>query len=109
MNRSTLILIVAIIGLLFGLGFLADPNMVMGFYGSKLDLTGEFLARFFGSALLGLEVILFTGGKAKILKEIVKSGLLGGLVLGVTDLMWRYRTASPEHLSLLSGLTQLSA
>ena len=87
MKRSTFILIVAIIGLLFGLGFLVVPNMVMSLYGSKLDLTGEFVGRYFGSALLGLGVIFFTGRKANTLEEIVKSGLLGGFVLGVTGLI----------------------
>jgi hypothetical protein len=59
----------------------------MGLYDVNLDLTGEFVVRYFRSVLLGLEDVFFTRRKAKTLEEFVKSGPLGGLVLGVTGLI----------------------
>ncbi len=87
MKRSTFVLIAAILIVVFGLGFLIMPNTVLSVYGSKLDTTGEFVARYFGSALLGLAVTWFTARSAKTIEDTFKGGYLGGLVLGVTGLV----------------------
>ena len=87
MKRSTYVLIAAIIIAVFGLGFLISPNTVLSIYGSKLDTTGEFVARYFGSALIGLAVTWFMARGAKTIEDTHRGGYLGGLVLGVTGLL----------------------
>ena len=50
---QTLFLVTFILELIFGIGFLAVPGMLLGNFGVSLDPIGVSLARLFGSALLG--------------------------------------------------------
>jgi uncharacterized membrane protein len=45
------------------------------------------MARYFGSALLGLGVIYSVGRGAKTAKEFLKAGLLGEVAVGITRLI----------------------
>jgi len=98
---KTYALIVAVITLLFGLGFIVMPAPIVSMYGSVLDVTGQFIARYFGSALLGLAAIFFFGTTAKGEAGTLKAITLGGLVLGISGLVVSIWDAiSGTHTSL---------
>lgn len=52
-----LFVVAAVLGVLFGIGFLAVPDVVVGLYGGRLDETGALMARLYGKALISLGVI----------------------------------------------------
>jgi hypothetical protein len=83
MKLNFFITIAAIIGFIFGLGFLLIPDFVMGLYGDTLDPHFRFVCRYFGDALLGLAVTWWAARNTESLEAIVKAGLLGGLVFSV--------------------------
>lgn len=59
MSFKTLLTATGVIGVLFGLGFLALPSIVLAQYGVQTDATGLFVAQLFGAALLELGLIFF--------------------------------------------------
>jgi len=81
------VLIVVIVCVIFGLGFMFIPNIAIMPYGSTLDTTGAFLARYFGASLFGLGVIYYLGRGAKTAEDFLKAGLLGGVVVGIAGLI----------------------
>lgn len=46
----------AVVGLMFGLGLLLAPGLLLSLYGLATDSTGELLARLFGVELIGFNV-----------------------------------------------------
>jgi hypothetical protein len=52
-----LFVVAAVLGVLFGIGFLVVPDVVVGLYGGRLDETGALMARLYGKALISLGVI----------------------------------------------------
>lgn len=87
MKRSTYVFIASIIAFIFGLGFLISPNGSLSLYGVKMDAVGVFIGRYFGSALLGVAVTWFLASRTDTAEGLLKAGLLGGFVLGVTGLV----------------------
>ena len=89
MKLNLFILIAAILGFIFGLGFLLMPVQSIAPYGVDLsqNITGQFLSRYLGSALVALAVTWVMARGAKSEDALKKAGLLGGLVLGVTGLI----------------------
>jgi hypothetical protein len=59
MKRSTFYSIAGIVAFLFALAFLLFPKQTMLFYGGELNEVGAFMARYFGSALFGVSVMLW--------------------------------------------------
>lgn len=51
-KTSTLLVIYAAISLIFGIGFLFAPNLILSVYGLELDALGIFLARILGATML---------------------------------------------------------
>ena len=88
MKLNLFILIAAILGFIFGLGFLLIPVQSIAPYGVDLsqNVTGQFLGRYLGSALVALAVTWLMARSAKTEEALKKAGLMGGLVLGVTGL-----------------------
>lgn len=84
---KTFLLIAAIICFVFGVGMVVLPYQVVSIYGTQLDVSGQFMARYFGSAALGLAVIFYLMRNAKSLEGLVKTVLLGGLVWGIFELI----------------------
>lgn len=80
---KTFLLIAAIICFVFGVGMVVLPYQVVSIYGTQLDVSGQFMARYFGSALLGLTVLFFLMRSASSLGSLIKAGLLAGFVWGV--------------------------
>lgn len=89
MKLNLFILIAAILGFIFGLGFLLMPVQSIAPYGVDLsqNITGQFLSRYLGSAFVALAVTWVMARGAKSEDALKKAGLLGGLVLGVTGLI----------------------
>ena len=58
---NTLLTISFVIELIFGLSFVFFPSTFIGFFGESLPPFGIIIARLFGSALLGLVVLMWYG------------------------------------------------
>ena len=84
---KTYLLIAAIICFVFGVGMVLLPYQLVNMYGTQLDVSGQFMARYFGAAALGLAVIFYLMRNAKSLEGLVKTALLGGLVWGIFELI----------------------
>lgn len=59
MKLKTLMVITAIVGLLFGLGFFFAPAWTEASYGVNLDIGGQYIARLLGSVFLALAVLFW--------------------------------------------------
>ena len=59
MKIKVLMVITAIVGFLFGISFLLFPAWTEASYGVNLDAGGQLIARFLGSAYLGIATILW--------------------------------------------------
>lgn len=80
MKLNTLMIITAILSFIFGLGFILAPEWSLGIYGTSTNLTGLFMSRYFGAALLGYAFLAwFTRNTAT--KGVVV-GFFATMVLG---------------------------
>ncbi len=93
MNLRTLLRITALMGVLFGAGFMVIPTMVWSLYGMTLNPGGIFQARMFGATCIGLALtILFTESlwtpalECAFAKAILAWTLVGGIVILTTQL-----------------------
>jgi hypothetical protein len=59
MNYKLVVMLNAIVALAFGVGFLVVPATVLKFYGTETTVPVQVVARFFGSALFGLGLVLW--------------------------------------------------
>jgi hypothetical protein len=85
--RLNLTLTVAAAGaLLFGLAFMLVPTNLLALYGISLDPSSQFVARYFGSALLGLAAVNWLGRSATS-GPALRAILVGGLVVSITGLV----------------------
>jgi hypothetical protein len=66
MNIRTLMLLTAVAGLLFGVGYIIAPAALLSFFGADTNEVGLMLARFFGGAVLGHAVLTWFARKAEI-------------------------------------------
>ena len=57
MRLSTLLVIAAVIGAVFGIGFVVASGPLLSIYGITLDKAGTLVAQLFGGALISLAVI----------------------------------------------------
>jgi hypothetical protein len=82
MRLSRFLLINSVVALVFGLGFVLGPAPLLSQYGVQTDAAGIVMSRFFGAALIQLEVLLYiaqaTGDKVA-LRAMVVAGLVGSL------------------------------
>jgi hypothetical protein len=86
MKFSTFMIIAAILGLIFGLGFILFPVQLMDSYGVTLSEGGVWVSRYLGSAFIGIGLVAFfarNAGHSEALGAIV----LGNFVLSVTGLV----------------------
>ncbi len=82
MRPATLFLIASLLGLAFGLGFLAAPAAVLSVYGASTDATTLLMSRFFGAALvqLGLSVYLLRETReVATIRALAMAGTVGSL------------------------------
>jgi len=57
MSLKMVLMVNAILGLVFGLGFVFAPDMVLSHYAVEVGVGGAYMSRFFGGALLGYAVL----------------------------------------------------
>ena len=86
MKLKTLMIISSIVGLLFGLGFLFAPAWTEASYGVNLDAGGQLLARFMGSAYLGIAAFFWLGRNSAN-SETRRALVLGGFVTTLLGLI----------------------
>src|SRR4030042_915187 len=53
MTLKTFMIITSIIAFIFGVAFIVAPTLSLNFYGVSVNVTGEFLGRYFGASLIG--------------------------------------------------------
>lgn len=87
MKRNVFMLIVAIVALIFGLAFLIIPVQALSLYGVKPDILASFMTRYFGSALVGVGILLLAVRMSETREAAIKGGTLGLLALTVTGLI----------------------
>ena len=84
--RLQLTMTVAAIGsLLFGIAFLLFPENVASLYGVTIDLSNQY-SRFFGSALIGLGVVLWLSRKIAS-GPALRAILIGSFISSFTGLV----------------------
>jgi len=86
MNRNTFMAIAAIVAFLFGLAFILIPSQTMSMYGVTIDVAGQFLGRYLGSAFIGIAVLTWFARYSKE-DEALRAILLGGFLLCLTGLV----------------------
>lgn len=91
MKRNTFMTIVAVILLVYGLGFLLFPAQFMSLFGTTLEETGQWVGRYLGSALIGVSVVAWFARNAEQ-SVALRAILLGyfiwfvvGLVVAILD------------------------
>jgi hypothetical protein len=80
MKLNTLMIITAIVSLIFGLGFIIAPAWSLQPYGTTTDVTGLFLGRYFGAALLGYAFLAWLNRNTA--SKGVQQGFFVAMVLG---------------------------
>jgi hypothetical protein len=102
MKLSTLILIMAVLSLVWGVGFLVLPVQVWSLYGVALDSGGVYMARELGTVFFMLGVILWISRNdpgSRALRAIATGlfignvigfivSLIGQFTAGITPLGW---------------------
>ncbi|MBV8716388.1 MAG: hypothetical protein JO020_31305 [Chloroflexi bacterium] len=89
--------IVAIATAGFGLGFIVAPTQIWSLYGVQLDAEGAFVARMFGTANVGVGLLLWWARSA--FTAGLQSGLLGALSA------WSIARMAVTSTALATGLT----
>jgi hypothetical protein len=87
MNLRAVMRIHIIISLIFGLGFLLIPNLLLQlFFGKTTDATGELMARFLGASIIGQLLLAWFGQNVteKTAQRAIVLGLMIPLVIGAT-------------------------
>ena len=87
MKLNTFMAIAAILVFLFGLSFILMPVQTMSIYGVALDISGQFLGRYLGSAYLGIAILTWFARNAPKEDGALRAILLGNSVLTVTGLV----------------------
>ena len=86
MKFNTFMAIAAVIAFLFGLGFLLLPEQVLASYGVTLETAGQWVARYLGSAFIGISVLTWLARNAEQ-GEALRAIVLGDFVLSATGLV----------------------
>ena len=81
MKLNTLMMITALVALIFGLGFILAPQTSIGLYGNELNDVGQFVARYFGAALIGYAFLAWLNRNSA--SRGVQAGFFAAMVLGL--------------------------
>ena len=101
---NNVLIVTAAIAVTFGLGFVLVPTTLWALYGVKLNTAGVYLAQLFGTANIGIGLVVFfaRGASAPDIGRRLAMGILGwsvieGIVLllgqlaGVTNILgWMF-------------------
>lgn len=90
MRPNTVFVTAAVLSLVFGLGFLLVPAVVLPVYGAPTDPATVLMSRFFGVALLHLGLLLYLLKDIRDLgsiRALALAGVVGSVAGGVVALM----------------------
>lgn len=84
MSLSLLFAINAVVAVLFGLGFVFAPNMLLAHYGVGVGAGGEFMTQICGAAFIGFGLVAWAMRRATAgaVRDGVLLGFLVGMVVG---------------------------
>ena len=85
MKLNTFLTIAAVLAGLYGLGFFLIPAQTVGLYGISLEVNGLFIARYLGSAFLGVAVLTWLA--RSLTSQEARPILLGDFVISLTGLL----------------------
>jgi hypothetical protein len=80
MKLETFLTIAAVIAIVFGLGFLAAPALMLTQYGIVASPGTVIMARFFGAVLLNLGFVLFLA--RRVSEPVTRTGIVRGSLIG---------------------------
>jgi hypothetical protein len=80
MKLETFLTIAAVIAIVFGLGFVAVPALMLTQYGIEASPGTVIMARFFGAALLNLGFVLFFA--RHVIEPMTRMGIVRGSLIG---------------------------
>ena len=86
MKLGTFMAIAAVAALLFGLAFLLVPASLLSLYGITLDPSAQWVARYLGSAFLGIAALTWLG-RAATSGPGLRAILVGDFVISITGLV----------------------
>ncbi len=76
-------LIYAVVSMLFGIGFVLMPGLVLSVYGADADLSFRYIGQLFGAALISLGVLSWSirnAADSEVRKAAVSSLLVGEVI-----------------------------
>jgi hypothetical protein len=94
MRLATLLLIAGLLALVFGIGFLFAPRVLLPLYGVSPDPPVVLMARFFGGALVQIGLVWYLirdVGDLRTQRGVVIGSFIGslaGLVVALTAQFW---------------------
>ena len=86
MKLGTFMAIAAVIAIVFGLAFILVPAQLLALYGTTLDESGQWVARYLGSAFIGIAVVCWFARNAAQ-NGAMRAIVLGFFVLSITGLI----------------------
>ena len=72
--------IAVVIAFVFGLAFLLMPVQTLSYYGVILDISGQYIVKYLGSAFLGISVITWFARNADKDSKAMRSIITGAFV-----------------------------
>ncbi|MBE0686638.1 MAG: hypothetical protein IH585_11635 [Anaerolineaceae bacterium] len=88
MNHKVLFTVSSIVLLIFGLTWILIPDIGLSLYGiSPIDIATGFVTRYWGSAYLGLAVLLWLSRKATADNIAVRGIIIGGFIMAISGLI----------------------
>jgi hypothetical protein len=109
MKINTFFAIAAVLAAIYGLGFFLIPAQTVGLYGITLDVNGQFVGRYLGSAFLGVAVLTWMA-RSLTSQEALRPILLGDFVISLTGLavaVWDTFAGSGNALSWVTVVIYL--
>ncbi len=86
MKLGTFMAIAAVIGFVFGLAFILVPSQTLEMYGLTLEVPGQWVARYLGSAFIGIAAVNWFARNAAH-NGAKRAIVLGFFVLSITGLI----------------------
>jgi hypothetical protein len=106
MNGRSLLSVIAVIGVIFGLVFLIFPQAIMSLYALDTDDVGYLMASFFGGSLVAFSIMLWLARKFKdqdIRRQVVLV-LFISLILGTILSFWGWSYGIGNIIGLIPAI-----